>query len=252
MKKTDELSLQNTALFAQECYQEKTTKTGEALYVHCKNVARQAEKIAHKFYGDLRADCLPENPQELIAAIVHCSFLREVLNVSACSFETIAESTNVQVAAMVAALSRDFRLIETKRDIEFRGRLSQSSVSAQIVAVADIICLALSAQQLLKDSGLPAIPVVKKTIAQLDGDLLAVHAANKYYVLRLYVHAARNMIGDIGKAIKVCKHDAKIKKLTLHTAKKVRESQRDAQSKMAAKSKPKKAKKKATRKPKGS
>jgi len=238
MKKTDELSIKTTADFAKLCYAGKKTRVGEDLYTHCRAVATQAEKMAHKFYGDLRAERLPENPKEIIAAIVHCGLLHEALNVSACAFENIAESTNVQVAAIVAALSRDFRLIETKRDIEFRGRLSQSSVSAQLVAVADIICTAFSAQQFLKKHGRPQVTAVKKIISQLDGDLMAVHAANKYYVLRVYVHAARNIIGDIGKEIKECKQAAKLQKLNLQTTKKLRECQNTAQLKKAAKSKP--------------
>ena len=247
MKKTDELSIQSTALFAKDCYRDKQTRLGEDLYAHCKSVARQAEQIAHKFYCDLRADKLPENHHEIIAAIVHCGFLHDVLNVSSCAFEHIAESTNVQVAAMVAALSRDFRLIETKRDVEFRGRLSQSSVSAQIVAVADVICTASEARRVLEAHGVSKASLVKKIVAQLDGDLMAVHAAQKYYVLRLYVHAARNIIGDIGKAIKVCKQDAKMEKLALHTTKKLRESQELDPPKMAARSKARPAQKRKSR-----
>lgn len=248
MKKTEELSIQHTANFARQCYKDKTTKVGEDLYEHCKLVARQAEKIAHKFYCDLRADRLPENPKELITAIVHCGFLHDVLNVSACAFENIAESTNVQIAAMVAALSRDFRLIETKRDIEFRGRLSQSSISAQIVAVADIICTATAAQKFLKEHGRSQVSVVKKIVSQLDGDLLAVHAANKFYVLRVYVHAARNMLGDIGKEIKSCKQAAKLQKLTLQTTKKLQECQSSDSPKKAARSRPATTKKPAKKK----
>ena len=95
MKKTDELSVQKTASFAKSCYAGKTTRVGEELYAHCFAVAQQAEKMAYKFYGDLRAERLPENPKEIIAAIVHCGLLHEALNVSSCAFETIAESTNV-------------------------------------------------------------------------------------------------------------------------------------------------------------
>lgn len=224
MKKMDELSIAQTVEFAAACYLDKKTHIGGGLLDHCKSVARQAEVIANKLYQDLREECLAESAKDSIAAVVHCGLLHDVLNVSACAFENIAEVANVQVAAMVAALSRDYRLVETKRDMEFRGRLSQSPVAAQIVAVADIICTAKAILNALESKGLAAAPKSKKTLTQLDGDLMAVHAANKYYVLRMYVHAARNMLISVSQKIKDCKHQIKMEKLALQTAKTLRES----------------------------
>jgi hypothetical protein len=136
----------------------------------------------------------------------------------------VAEVANVQIAAMVAAISRDFRLVETKRDMEFRGRLSQSPVGAQIVAVADIICTAKDLSSLVDSSGLTFAPRIKKTLAQLDGDLLAVHAANKYYILRLYAHAARNLLIEVSQKLKTHKQQARLEKLALQNTKTLRES----------------------------
>jgi (p)ppGpp synthase/HD superfamily hydrolase len=224
MKKADDLSLDKTLLFAQQCYAEKQNNSGENLLAHCKRVAYQAETIAHKLYQDLRTDYVPENLKDTVAAIIHCGLLHDVLNVRACAFETIAEVANVQIAAMVSALSRDFRLVETKRDMEFRGRLSQSAVGTQIVAVADIICTAKELLKTLERSGMSVVPKSKKILAQLDGDLLAVHAANKYYMLRLYVHAARNLLVDVSQKIKSCRQKAKADKAAASLAKKVQEA----------------------------
>lgn len=224
MKKADDLSLDKTLLFAQHCYADRQNNSGENLFLHSKRVAYQAETIAQKLYQDLRADYVPENVKDTVAAIIHCGLLHDVLNVRSCAFENIAEIANVQIAAMVSALSRDFRLVETKRDMEFRGRLSQSAVGTQIVAVADIICTAKELLKTLDTNGAAGISKFKKILAQLDGDLLAVHAANKYYMLRLYVHAARNLLSDVSQKIKSCRQQAKAEKAAAILAKKVQEA----------------------------
>lgn len=224
MKKTDELCLEKTTQFAARCYAAKTTNVGDDLLAHAKNVAKYAEKIAGRLYQDMRPDYMPEDSNDSIIAIVHCGVLHDVLNVSSCAFEHIAEVANVQIAAMVAAISRDFRLVETKRDMEFRGRLSQSSVGAQIVVVADIICTAQSLARAVETIGMPVVPKTKKILAQLDGDLLAIHAANKYYVLRLYTHAARNLLSEVSQKIKACKHRVKMEKIVLQNTKTIREA----------------------------
>lgn len=242
MKKADDLSIDKTLAFAETCYEAKQTNTGENLFAHSQRVAYQAETIAQKLYQDMRAEYVPENAKDSVAAIIHCGLLHDVLNVSSCAFENIAEIANVQIAAMVAAISRDFRLVETKRDMEFRGRLSQSAVGTQIVAVADIICTAKEVLKRLEATGMLFVPKAKKILAQLDGDLLAVHAANKYYMLRLYVHAARNLLVDISQNIKACRQKAKMEKALLQTAKTVQESlaAKEAQKKTCTKAKEKK------------
>lgn len=224
MKKTDELSLEKTIQFATQCYSTKTTNTGEDLLLHAKSVARQAEKIANRMFLDMRPDYFPESAKDTVIAIVHCGVLHDVLNVSSCAFENVAEITNVQIAAMVAAISRDYRLVETKRDMEFRGRLSQSTVGAQIVVVADIICTAQAIVRAIETVGVGLVPKSKKILAQLDGDLLAIHAANKYYVVRNYTHAARNLLSDVSQKIKACKQKAKIEKMVLQNTQALRES----------------------------
>lgn len=224
MKKTDELSLEKTIQFATQCYAAKTTNSGDDLLSHAKNVAKLAETVAGKLYQDMRADYVPEDARDSVTAIVHCAVLHDVLNVSACAFENVAEVTNVQIAAMVAAISRDFRLVETKRDMEFRGRLSQSPVGAQIVVTSDIICTAKSLSQAVDAIGIGAVQKVKKILAQLDGDLLAIHAANKYYVLRLYTHAARNLLSEVSQKIKACKQRVKMEKIVLQSTKTIREA----------------------------
>ena len=224
MKKTDELSVEKTLAFAQQCYVDKTTTTGQPIFVFCQKIAARAEDIAHRLYRDLRPEYVGGSLNDNIAPIIHCALLYDVLNTSACTFENVAEITNVQIAAMVAAISRDFRLVETKRDMELRGRLSQSPVGAQIVFISHIICNAQAVMQLVDAKGLEAVPKTKKLLAQMDGDLFAIHAANKYYTLRLYVHAARNLLSDIGQKIKQCRHQAKIDKLVLQNTKTLRES----------------------------
>jgi hypothetical protein len=245
MKKIDGVSLQKTLAFAALHYRDRTTPVGVNLFEHCKSVAQQAEVIAARLYQDVRADYMPDDTKESIAAIVQGALLHDVLNVSACAFENIAEVSTVQIAAMVADISRDFRLVETKRDMEFRGRLSQSPVSAQVVVVADIICTARDILELLNKSGLAAVPKVKKLLTQLDGDLLAIHAANKYYMLRMFAHAARNMLSEISQTIKACRQKAKLDKIVAQNTKTIRERAEEAQKR--EKSSPLKGKKKEVR-----
>lgn len=215
-------SITQTATFARQKYENHQTFLGDSLYTHCVAVARQAEVIAQKLYQDIRKDYLPDSTKDSISAIIQGALLHDVLNVSSCAFEHIAEVATVQIAAMVADISRDFRLVETKRDMEFRGRLSQSPVSAQIVIAADVICTAKDLLRLIEKGGLPVLPKAKKILAQLDGDLLALHAANRYYVLRMYVHAARNLLAEVSQNIKACKHKAKMEKAIAQTTKSLR------------------------------
>lgn len=224
MKKTDELSLEKTLSFAAQCYENKKTIAGRDTFSFCKQVARQAEAIAHRLYLDLKPEYFAESANDMTIAIVHCAVLHDVLNTSSCAFENVAEVTNVQIAAMVAAISRDFRLVETKRDMEFRGRLSQSPIGAQIVVVAHIICTAKAALSALSLTGISAIPKPKKILAQMDGDLLAIRAADKYYVLRLYTQAARNLLAQISQKVKSYKQQAKLEKMVLQNTKNLRES----------------------------
>lgn len=227
MKKSDGSSLQKTFEFAKQHYRSLSTNLGIDLFEHCKDVARQAETIALKLYQDMRAEFLPDDTKESIAAIVQGALLHDVLNVRACAFETIAEISTVQIAAMVADISRDFRLVETKRDMEFRGRLSQSPVGAQIIVVADIICTAKNILNAIKTTGLHTVPKAKKMLTQLDGDLLAIHAANKYYVLRLYTTAARNLLIETSQTIKACRQKAKLDKLVAQHTTSIRAKQLD-------------------------
>lgn len=223
MKKTHELTLDKTIEFAEQQYQDHKTISGHKLIDHCRMVAKAAETISHRLYQDVRADYFPDSTKDSVVAIIHGSILHDVFNVGSCAFEQVAEITTVQIAASVADISRDYRLVETKRDMEFRGRLSQSPVSSQIIATADIICTAKEMMKMLKAEQLDQLPRIKKLMAQLDGDLLAIHAANKYYVLRMYVHAARNLLTDISQQIKNCRQRAKLARMVANSTKSLRE-----------------------------
>lgn len=213
MKKQDDTVLGAVTLFAAQHYRDLCTNVGINLFEHSQQVARQAETIAQKLYQDVRADYMPDDTKDSIAVIIQGAVLHDVLNVSACAFENIAEISTVQVAALVADISRDFRMVETKRDMEFRGRVSGSPVGAQIIVLADIICTAKDLLNLLTANGNAAVPKAKKLLTQLDGDLLALRAAERFYVLRLFSHAARNLLGDVSRTIKECRHKAKLDKL---------------------------------------
>jgi len=223
MKKPDALSLDKTVAFARQYYGDKKTIGGAALIDYCMLVAKQAETIARRLYQDVRLDFFPESTNDSIIALTHGAVLHPILHVSDCAFENIAEHTTVQIAAMVADVTRDFRLVETKRDLEFRGRLSQSPVSSQILVTANVICTAKEVLSLLAEQGLAAAPKAKKILAQLDGDLLAIHAANRYYMLRMYVHAARNMLQDISREIKVCRQKARADRAAAASLKTIKE-----------------------------
>jgi len=207
-----DLDLKATVAYAKEAYGDAQTNTDSKVFTHCWSVAKLAEQIAHKFFSDIRADMLPQDSPDIIAAIVHASILHEIINFGRKTFENVAEVANVQVAAMVSTLSRDYRLVETKRDLEYRGRLSQSSISTHIVAVAEVICSAKEVIDSLNTNGLRQLSKTRKTLAQLDADLLVVHTAARYYVLRLYVHAARNLTTDANQLIKKLKAEAKAAK----------------------------------------
>jgi hypothetical protein len=208
-----EQKISDTFEFAKQFYSDQPSIYRRTLMQHATAVAKMAEKISMQVYQDVREDFMSEDTRESVAAIVHAAILHDIINVSRCAFEQIAERTTVQIAALVADLSRDFRLVETKRDMEFRGRLSQSPVGAQIIAVSDIICTAKEVVDMLTDRGLEAIPRARKILMQLDGDLLVISAASRFYTLRLYTHAARNLLQDASKLIKECRAKAKMARI---------------------------------------
>jgi hypothetical protein len=207
------LQIETTVNFAKEAYGDSKTQTDYSTTAYCTAAARLAEQIAHKLFRDMRGDMVPQDKNDIIESIVHAAVLSEIIATARKSFEHVAAITNVQVASMVSALTRDFRLVETKRDIEYRGRLSVSPLATQIVAVAGIICNAKSVLNFLQQNELAAVPKARKILAQLDGDLLAIHATSRYYTLRLYAHAARNLIMDANQNIKKMKADARTARL---------------------------------------
>jgi hypothetical protein len=214
-----ELNTVKIVEFAKELYDDGQTATQISIFTHCLNSAKLAENIAHRLFNDMRGDLVPQDVNDIIAAIVNSAILSEVINTRRTHFETIADVANVQIATMVSTLSRDLRLVETKRDMEYRGRLSQSSVATQIVAVAGILCTAQEAIHLLKQQSIASIPKIRKILAQLDADLLAAHATTRYYILRLYSHAARNLINDANQLIKKIRGEQKTARLLeKHTA----------------------------------
>jgi len=214
-----ELNTAAIAEFAKAMYTAAKTRTDVLVFTHCVSVARLAEQIAHRLFADMRGDLVPQDVNDIIAAIVNAALLAETINTQRVDFEAIVDVSNVQIASMVATLSRDLRLVETKRDIEYRGRLSQSPVATQIVAVAGVVCTATEVVELLKQNNVAAIPKSRKILAQLDADLLSIHAASRYYVLRLYTHAARNLIVDANQIIKKIRNDVKTARMVeKHTA----------------------------------
>lgn len=208
-----EQNVKDTIAFAKTCYESQPSVHNRTLLQHAMAVAKLAEQISMKLYQDVREDFMSADTKESVAVIVHSAILHDAINVGRCPFEQIAERTTVQIAAVVADLSRDFRLVETKRDLEFRGRLSQSPVGAQIVAVADILCTTKEVIDMVTDLGLPVIPKARKILMQLDGDLLVITAASRFYTLRLYTHAARNLLQDASKLIKECRAKARMARL---------------------------------------
>lgn len=211
MKKPN-LAIDATYSFAKTHYRDRQSVDGRTLLEHCKNVAILAEKISVRLYEDVRGEFLPPDSKDSIAAIVHTALLHHAINIGDCPFEKIVDVTNVQIAAMVADISRDFRLVETKRDMEFRGRVSQSPVGAQIVVLSDIICCGREMISAAQQDGKDAIPRCKKLLTQLDADLLSLHVVSKYPVLQQYSSSARAILRNVSQQFKDIKAKAKMEK----------------------------------------
>lgn len=240
------LQITTTVNFAREAYGNEKTNSDCEITTYCLAVAKLAEQIAQQLFKDMRSDIVPPDKHDIIESIVHAAVLSEAVGVARRTFENIAAITNVQIASMVSTLTRDYRMVETKRDIEYRGRLSVSPLATQIVAVAGIICNGKSVIKFLQKNGLAAVPKSRKILAQLDGDLLAVHAVSRYYTLRLYAHAARNLIADANQLIKKLKADAKLARLVEKSTEGIRT--RHAAKQISASNEEKKnARKKASR-----
>jgi hypothetical protein len=198
----DTPDIEHTLSLIGKYYNGKKSVGLRTLEEHCRRVANFSQTIAAKLFVDVKNENFSNDVQANIAAVAHAGLLHEAINTGACSFEDIAENTTVQIADIVSNISRDFRLIETKRDIEFRGRVCQSSIATQIVALADIIVTAKEIMDAISKNGLAAVMRPRKILIRLDGDLLSLHAVPRYYVLRLYAHAARNLLTDVSQLIK--------------------------------------------------
>jgi len=248
-KNTYVARLETAAAFAKKHYAKTTTFSGLLTYDHCRVVAQQAEVITKKLYQDVKEEFLPSSVKHNLSLVVQAGLLHEVLNVSACSFEKIAEVAGVQVATTVADLSRDYRLVETRRDIEFRGRISQSTVAAQIIVLSDVITTVRELDGFFQKTGSSFIPKAKKILSQIDGDLLALHPLNRYYILRLYTHAAKNSVAAFSQKIAAHKKAIKLQKFLERKTKSLRE--KVAANKEKETKKPKPVKKKTVAKKKG-
>ena len=238
--------------FSEAHYAGLKTFSGLAVFDHCKVVARQAETIAKKLYQDVKEDFLPNSVRNNIGLILQAGLLHETLNVGSCSFEKIAGLSGAQVATTVADISRDYRLIETKRDIEFRGRVSQSSIAAQIIVLADIIATVRELDAFLQANGPAVSAKAKKILTQNDGDLLALHPINRYYILRLYAHAAKNSISALSQKITEQKKAAKLQKFLERKTKTLREKVAAKKATSRKKTTQPKTKKRSTKKPESS
>jgi len=198
----DTLDINHTLTLIAKYYCGKKSVGSRTLEEHCRRVANFSQIIAAKLFADVKNENFSDNVQTNIAAVAHAGLLHEAINAGACSFEDIAENTTVQIADIVSNISRDFRLIETMRDMEYRGRVCQSSIATQIVALADIIVTAKEIMDAISKHGLAAIIRPRKILIRLDGDLLSLHAVPRYYVLRLYAHAAKNLLTDVSQLLK--------------------------------------------------
>lgn len=212
MQKTT-LDLEKTVALAKTYYCGKQSIGAQNLEEHCRRVARLGRTIAEKLFADIKNDSFSSDAQTHVAAVAHAGVLHAAIDAGACMFEDIAEHTTVQIADIVAVISRDFRLIETKRDIEFRGRICQSPLAAQIVALADVIVTAKEVFAEISERGLASVRRPRKILIRLDGDLLALHGVSRYYVLRLYAHAAKNLLVQTSQLIKDQKKQARTEKV---------------------------------------
>lgn len=209
----ENILISDTLALVTDYYKGKRSIGFRTLEDHCRRVADVGQKIAAKLFSDMKGEMFSADTQTNVESVIHAGLLHAAINVGACSFEDIAENTTVQIADMVSNVSRDFRLIETKRDIEFRGRVSQSSIATQIVALADIICTTKEIIDSITKNGLASIKRPRKILICLDADLLALHAATRYYTLRLYAHAAKNLITDAGQLLKDKKREVRQEKI---------------------------------------
>jgi hypothetical protein len=194
--------IEKTLAMAKQFYAGRQSVGCRTLEDHCNRVARAAQTIAKKLFADVKPNTFADDTQTQIMSVAHAGLLHAAISSGACAFEDIAEQTTVQIADMVANNTRDYRLIETKRDIEYRGRISQSSIASQLVALADIICTVKEVKDTVEKSGLASVLRPRKILIRLDADLFSLHAASRYYVLRCYTHAAKNLIAETGQLLK--------------------------------------------------
>lgn len=116
--------LERAADFAAHKHRHQFRRDGVTLYVeHPKAVMA----IVRDEFG-------VADPETLAAALLH-----DTIEDTATDYDEIAERFGARVAGMVAALTKDKRLPETRREREYFGQLARAPLGAKLCKVADTL-----------------------------------------------------------------------------------------------------------------
>ena len=114
---------QHASAFAARAHRHQVRKDGRTPYFsHC---VRVAMTVALKF------GCTDD-------AVLAAALLHDVIEDTQADYDDLLEQFGSEVAEMVAALSKDMRLVETEREPAYDAQLAEASWQARLIKLADV------------------------------------------------------------------------------------------------------------------
>ena len=114
---------QHASAFAAQAHRHQVRRDGQTPYFsHC---VRVAMTVALKF------GCTDDTV--LAAALLH-----DVIEDTQADYDDLLEHFGSEVAEMVAALSKDMRLVESERESAYDAQLAEASWQARLIKLADV------------------------------------------------------------------------------------------------------------------
>ncbi len=198
-----------TRLFADHMYETSLTPAGKTILNHAEEVSRYVRRAATDYYHYVRGEFLPPECTDPLESAVHASILHEVIERGGCTFEAVVAETDLAAGHFVADCTRDHRLPEARRLLEFRSRISEAPILSQIIVLCDTLCTIRDTAAWLPNQPRDVIMATGDLLPRWDEDLSALNQTVRYTPVRPFVKYARRQLTDLGQLIR---HMTELKK----------------------------------------
>lgn len=146
---------QHAAAFAARAHRHQLRKDKETPYVS--HPFRVAMTVRHVFGCD--------DPVAIAAALLH-----DTIEDTATDYDDIAEQFGVQVADVVAAMTKSMILPEPQREVDYDARLAKADWRARLIKLADVYDNACDCAQLTPESKAKLPAKIDRAVALAAAD----------------------------------------------------------------------------------